>query len=161
MAAELIFNCLVGLGIVFYLVQAFSLPPTDNPTDVLGAAGLPIILGVLGLIVLAAITVRVFKARTTVKIPMFDLGSLDGRSLALNVALLFAYMMLLEVIGFILSTLLYLPIAAWFIGYRKPVALAVFTLAVTTAFTVVFGILFVVPLPRGIGQLRELSYMIY
>ena len=26
MAAELIFNCLVGLGIVFFLTQAFSLP---------------------------------------------------------------------------------------------------------------------------------------
>ncbi len=161
MAAELVFNSLLGLGIVFYLVQAFSLPPTDNPTDVLGAGGLPIILGILGLVVLAAITVRVMREKTTVKIPMFDLRSLDGRSLALNVLLLFAYMMLLEVVGFIISTLLYLPVACWFIGYRKPLTLAVFTVAVTTAFTVVFGILFVVPLPRGAGLLRELSYMIY
>lgn len=161
MAAELVFNCLVGMGILFYLVQAFSLPESDNPTDVLGAGGMPIILGILGLIVLAVITVRVVREKTTVKIPMFDLRSLDGRSLALNVALLFAYMMLLDIIGFILSTLLYLPVAAWFIGYRKPLTLTIFTVAVTTAFTVVFGILFVVPLPRGSGQLRELSYMIY
>ena len=34
MAAELIFNCLMGLGIVFYLVQAFLLPrPTTRPTS--------------------------------------------------------------------------------------------------------------------------------
>lgn len=161
MGAELIFNCLVGLGIVFFLAQAFSLPPSDNPTDYLGAGGFPIILGILGLIVLAVITVRVLRAKTKIKIPMFELGSLDGRAVALNVVLLFVYIMVLDVIGFILSTLLYLPIAGWFIGYRKRLRLAIYAAAVTVVLTVVFGILFVVPLPRGIGQLRELSYLIY
>lgn len=161
MGAELIFNCLVGLGIVFFLAQAFSLPPSDNPTDYLGAGGFPIILGILGLIVLAVITVRVLRAKTRIKIPMFELGSLDGRAVALNVVLLFAYIMVMDVIGFVLSTLLYLPIAGWFIGYRKRLRLAIYAAAVTVVLTVVFGILFVVPLPRGIGQLRELSYMIY
>ena len=161
MGAELIFNCLMGLGIAFFLAQAFSLPPSDNPTDILGAGGFPIILGILGLIVLAVITVRVFREKTKIKIPMFDLGSLDGRTVALNVVLLFGYMVLLDVLGFVLSTLLYLPIAGWFIGYRKPLRLAIYAAAVTVVLTVVFGVLFVVPLPRGIGQLRELSYLIY
>lgn len=161
MAAELIFNCLVGLGIVFFLVQAFSLPLSDNPSDILGAGGFPIILCVLGLIVLAVITVRVLREKNRVKIPMFDLGSLDGRSLALNVALLFVYIMAMDVIGFVLSTLFYVTAACWFIGYRKPLRLGIYAAAITATFTVIFGILFVVPLPRGIGQLRELSYMIY
>lgn len=161
MAAELIFNCLVGLGIVFFLVQAFSLPQSDNPGDVLGAGGFPVILGVLGLIVLAVITVRVLREKTKVTVPMFDLGSLDGRSLALNVVLLFVYIMVLDVIGFVLSTLLYLPIAGWSIGYQRPLRLALYTVAVTAVLTGVFGILFLVPLPRGVGLLRELSYMIF
>jgi len=161
MAAELIFNCLVGLGIVFFLVQAFSLPHSDNPGDVLGAGGFPVILGVLGLIVLAVITVRIMREKTRTKVPMFDLGSLDGRSLALNVILLFVYIMVMDVIGFVPSTLLYLLAAGWSIGYRNPLRLAIYAAAVTTALTVVFGVLFVVPLARGIGQLRELSYMIY
>lgn len=161
MAAELIFNCLMGLGIVFFLVQAFSLPLSDNPSDILGAGGFPIILGILGLIVLAVITVRVVRQKATVKIPLFELGSLDGRAVALNVALLFAYILVQDVVGFILSTLLYVPAAGWFIGYRKVPLLAIYAAAVTAALTLVFGILFVVPLPRGIGPLRELSYMIY
>ena len=161
MAAELIFNCLVGLGIVFFLVQAFSLPQSDNPGDFLGAGGFPVILGILGLIVLAIVTMRVVREKTRIKVPMFDLGSLDGRSLAVNVVLLFAYIMVLDVIGFILSTLLYLPIAGWSIGYQRPLSLALYTVAVTAVLTGVFGILFLVPLPRGAGPLRELSYMIF
>jgi hypothetical protein len=161
MAAELVFNCLVGLGIVFFLVQAVLLPQTDNPSDVLGAGGFPVVVAVLGLIALAIVTAGVVRGKTRIKLPMFDLGSLDGRSLALNVVLLFLYMILLDVIGFILSTLLYVPVAGWSIGYRKPVRLAIYAVAVTVALTAVFGTLFLVPLPRGIGQLRELSYTIY
>jgi hypothetical protein len=161
MAAELIFNCLVGLGIVFFLVQAFSLPDSDNPGDMLGAGGFPIILGVLGLIVLAVVTIRVIREKTRINVPMFDLRSLDGRSLALNVILLFVYIMVLDVIGFILATLLYLPLAGWSIGYQKPLRLALYTVGVTVVLTGVFGILFLVPLPRGVGLLRELSYMIF
>ncbi len=143
------------------LFQAFSLPPSDNPSDVLGAGGFPITLCVLGLIVLAVITVRLVREKPKIKIPMFDLGSLDGRAVALNVALLFVYMMAMNVIGFILSTFLYLPLAGWFIGYRKPVWLVIYAAAVTIAITAVFGVLFGVPLLRGTGQLREFSYMIY
>jgi hypothetical protein len=161
MVAELIFNGLMGLGILLFLVQALFLPPSDNPADILGAGGFPVILGVLGLIVLAAVTVRVVRARTRVAIPMFDLGSVDGRSLALNVVLLFVYMMVQDVVGFVVSTLLYLLAAGWTIGYRKPLRLAIYAAAVTAALLVVFGVLFVVPLPRGSGQLRELSYLIY
>ena len=161
MAAELIFNCLVGLGIVFFLVQALFLPQTDNPSDMLGAGGFPVILGVLGLIVLAAVTVRVIREKKSIKLPMFDMGSLDGRSLALNVVVLFVYMMVLDVVGFVLTTLHYLLAAGWSLGYRKAPRLAIYAAAVTAALTVVFGILFAVPLPRGAGPLRELSYLIY
>ena len=159
--AELIFNCLMGLGIVFFLFQAFSLPQTDNPTDILGAGGLPIILGALGLVLLALITVRVFRAKTKIAIPMFELGSLDGRAVALNVVLLLAYITALNFAGFVLSTLLYLLTAGWSIGFRKPLQLAIYAIVVTAVLTAVFGVLFMVPLPRGIGQLRELSYLIY
>ena len=92
---------------------------------------------------------------------MFNPRSLEGRSVILNVVLLFIYIMAMNAIGFILSTFLYLPPACWAIGYRKPRRLAIYTIVVTVAVTVVFGMLFNVPLPRGIGQLRELSYMIY
>jgi hypothetical protein len=161
MAAELIFNCLLGLGLLFFLAQAFLLPATDNPADVLGAAGFPIALGVLGLVVLAVITFRLLKDKTKVKILLFDLTSLDGRALTLNVALLLVYVLVVDILGFVLSTLLYLSMAGWLIGYRKPLRLALYAVAATATLTVVFGIVFAVPLPRGVGELRELTYLIY
>ena len=161
MAAEIAFNVFLGLIMALFLVQALQLPATGNPSDILGAGGFPVILGILGLIVLAAITIRVIREQRSVKIPLFELGTADGRALALNIALLLTYILLLDVIGFVLSTMLYLPLAGFFIGYRKAVLLGIYTIAVTATVTVVFGILFVVPLPRGIGTLRELSYLIY
>jgi putative tricarboxylic transport membrane protein len=161
MAAELVFNCLLGLAMLFFLVQALLLPTSDNPADLLGAGGFPVILAVIGLVMLAAITLRVVRTRAAVKIPLLELGTLDGRSLALNIVLLLVYVFVLDIIGFVLSTLLYLPAAGWLIGYRKPLPLAIYTVAITVTLTVVFGMLFVVPLPRGIGQLREFSYLIY
>jgi hypothetical protein len=72
-----------------------------------------------------------------------------------------AYVAVVDVIGFVLSTLLYLLAAGWTIGYQKPLRLAVYSVAVTVTLTAVFGLLFVVPLPRGVGLLRELSYLVY
>ena len=161
MAAELIFNSLLALGLLFYLAQAFLLPPTDNPADVLGAAGFPIALGILGLIVLAVVTFRLLKDKPKVKLLLFDFTSLDGRAVTFNVVLLLVYVLAVDILGFILSTFLYLSFAGWLIGYRNVPRLAIYALAVTAALTVVFGILFTVPLPRGIGALRELSYLIF
>lgn len=59
MAAELAFNVFLGLIMALFLFKALQLPATDNPSDILGAGGYPVILGILGLIVLAAITIRV------------------------------------------------------------------------------------------------------
>lgn len=161
MAVELVFNFIVGLGIAFYLFTATQLPATDNPIDILGAGGFPIIVGILGLIVLAMITIRVVKEKHHIHIPMFDLKLPEGRMLVLNVIILAAYVALLDVLGFAVSTALYLFIAAASIGYRKWGLLAVFALVTSAVLVVVFGTVFYVPLPRGIEFLRELSYLVY
>jgi magnesium-transporting ATPase (P-type) len=161
MGIEIVFNILVGLGIVFYLANALRLPTTDKPADVLGAGGFPIILGILGLIVLAMITMRVLKEKSEIHIPMLELHSVDGRMLAINVILLAAYIGLIDVIGFILSTLIYLVACPLSIGYRKAGVLTIFSVVATTILVVVFGVFFFVPLPRGINFFREFSYMIY
>ena len=161
MAIEIVFNLIVGIGIAFYLFKAMQLPPTDNPTDVLGAGGFPIIIGILGLIALILITLKVIKERHPVHIPMFDLKLPEGRMLVVNVIILATYVALLDVLGFAVSTALYLFIAAGSIGYRKWGLLTVFSLVTSTVLVVVFGTVFYVPLPRGIEFLRELSYLVY
>lgn len=161
MAIELIFNIIVGLCIVFYLFKATQLPPTDNPIDILGAGGFPIVIGILGLIVLTLITIKVVKEKHHIHIPMFDMRLPEGRMLVLNVIILAAYVALLDILGFAISTALYLFVAAASIGYRKWGLLTVFAVVTSAVLVVVFGTVFYVPLPRGIEFLRELSYLVY
>lgn len=161
MTIEIVFNLFLALGIVFYLFQSVQLPATDNPIDVLGASGFPIIIGVLALIVLALITRKVVKEKRQVHVPMFELHTIDGRMLVINVFLLAAYIGLLDVIGFALATLLYLIVCPLSIGYTKKLKLAAFAFATTVVLVLSFGLLFYVPLPRGIGMFRELSYLVY
>jgi len=161
MAIELIFNIIVGLCIAFYLFTAMQLPPTDNPIDLLGAGGFPIIIGILGLIVLAMITLKVIKEKHHIHIPMFDMKLPEGRMLVLNVIILAAYIALLDIIGFAISTALYLFVAAASIGYRKWGLLTVFSVVTSAVLVGVFGAVFYVPLPRGVDFLRELSYQVY
>lgn len=161
MATEIVFNILVGLGVVFYLANALQLPTTDNAADVPGAAGFPIFIGILGLIILAMITIRVVREKHKVHIPLLELHTVDGRMLLINVLLLAAYVSLLEIFGFWLCTLIYLIACPLSIGYRKPVLLCIFSAISASVLVGVFGRLFFVPLPRGVGFLRELSYIVY
>lgn len=161
MAIEIVFNILIGLGVLFYLAQAIQLPSTDNPADVLGAGGFPIVVGIIALIGLAMITIHTIKEKRKVDIPMLNLRSIDGRMVFINVLVLAAYVGLLDVIGFVLSTLIYLVVAPLSMGYRKPVLLAVFSGVTTAVMTVVFGMVFYVPLPRGVEFFRDMSYLIY
>ncbi len=161
MAIEIIFNILIGLGILFYLVQAVQLPTTDNPADVLGAGGFPIVIGIIALVGLAMITIRVVKEKHKVAIPMLNLRSIDGRMVFINVLLLAGYVGLLDVIGFVLATFAYLVAAPLSMGYRKPVVITIFASVTTAVMVVVFGIVFYVPLPRGVELFRDLSYLIY
>jgi hypothetical protein len=161
MTIEIIFNILIGLGVLFYLTHAIQLPATDNPADVLGAGGFPIIIGVVALIGLAMITIHTVKEKRKGDIPMLNLRSIDGRMVFINVLLLAAYVGLLDVIGFVLATFAYVLVAPLSMGYRKPLVLAVFASVTTAAMVVIFGIVFYVPLPRGVDLFRDLSYMLY
>jgi putative tricarboxylic transport membrane protein len=158
---EMIFNIMMGMFILFYLVLAFLLKKESLTGDALGAGGFPMILGVIGLAILVFITAKVFKDKTKIPIPMLRLKSVEGKLLALNIVIFSAYLLLMDVIGFALSTLLFLFGSARGMGYKKTVLLSLFSLLLTVVLVFTFGKLFFVPLPRGIGIFRELSYFIY
>jgi len=158
---EMIFNILMGMFILFYLVLSFLLKKESLTGDALGAGGFPIILGVIGLALLVLITAKIAKDKTKIPIPMLRLKSVEGKVLALNIVIFSAYLLLMDVIGFALSTLLFLFGSARGLGYKKTVVLSLFSLLLTVVLVVTFGKLFMVPLPRGIGIFREMSYFIY
>lgn len=158
---ELIFNGIVCLLILAYMFLALQFGESTIQGDVFGAGGFPLVIAVIGLVVLALITINVMKSKTKVHVPMFDLKSASGKMVAFNVLALTAYVFMMDVIGFALSTFLYLIAGASSMGYSKPRALAIYTVVVSVVLVVVFGKVFFIPLPRGMGIFRELSYFIY
>ena len=158
---EMIFNIVMGVFILFYLVLAFLLKRESLTGDALGAGGFPVILAVIALALLVLITARIAKDKTKIPIPMLDLKAVEGRVLALNIVILSAYLLLMDIIGFALSTLLFLFGSTRGLGYKNTIVLSLFSLVLTGILVVTFGKFFFVPLPRGIGIFRELSYFIY
>ena len=138
-----------------------QLPNIEDTVDILGASGFPQIIGVLALLVLVFISIRTVRENKAVQISMFNLRLPEGRLLLVNICLLASYIVLLSILGFAVSTLLYLFIAPTSFGYNKWRMLTVFAVVGSVVLVSIFGSVFYVPLPRGIGLFRELSYLIY
>jgi putative tricarboxylic transport membrane protein len=158
---EMIFNTVVGIFILGYLGCALILDKNSVAGDVFGAGGFPIVLSIIGLITLVLISTKTLRKKTKVHIPMFNLKSQAGETLAVNIAILTAYVFLMDVIGFILSTLLFLFGSARSMGYKQIPILLFYTVVLAVILVFSFGKVFFVPLPRGIGFFRELSYFFY
>lgn len=161
MVIELLFNIILGLLIVLYLYQALQMPGFDDSLDLLGASGFPQLLGFLALMVLLAISVKKFRSKKHNDLMLLNIRSPEGILLLVNMGLIGIYILLLNILGFTVSTLLYLFIAPTTFGYTKWKLLAVFSLLGAAILVGIFGVVFYVPLPRGIGMFRELSYLIY
>ena len=83
------------------------------------------------------------------------------RVIALNVALFGLYLFFMNVIGFILTTFFYGTVAIRTLGYKSIKRSVIFMLILTALITLIFGRVFYVSLPRGLGILRQLSYLAY
>jgi putative tricarboxylic transport membrane protein len=158
---EMIFNMALGIITVVYLVFSFMLDKKSTEGDIFGAGGFPIVVGILALVALARIVYTTIKNKEHTSVPMFEFKSEDGKVLILNVAILTAYILLMDVIGFALSTLFFLLGSGKAMGYKKNAKLIMFSVLLTVALVISFGMVFFVPLPRGVGFFRELSYLIY
>jgi hypothetical protein len=161
MKGEILFNLLlVALLTVLYLVSRGFGGRTVS-TDHFGPQGFPQLLILLSLGVLGVLTVRAILAlRKEKPSPAPTFGFLKQPMLRSSLILI-GYVFCLDLFGYIVSTVCFIFIGARAIGYASNLKLALFTCMVTGILVLVFGSFFFVPLPRGMGLLRELSYMIY
>jgi hypothetical protein len=144
---EPVFNLCVAAFLVIMLVAAGSIRTASVGGDLLASTGFPVILIGLGLVLLALIVVGQLRSRRVAGGKRLDLRSPEGRAVAASILLL--------------ATLAFAFGAGRAIGCRRTLLLAVFALVLTAVLVLLFGKLFYVPLPRGTGFLRELSYFLY
>ena len=156
---EYIFNIFLALILIVFFVVSLGFGGMTISTDKIGPQGFPQMVILISAVFLIAITVRmIMNMEKTEKINFNDKGF---RIMLLNIAIFAAYIFGMNYISFVISTLIFSMVAIFAMGYRSGGKAFIFTLILTVGITLIFGRLFFVSLPRGIGIFRELSYFLY
>lgn len=150
---------MVVLGFMAFL--SFGLPKETIKGDTLAASGFPLISIGIGFLLCVILLLKQARAGKKQGGKLLDLSTPAGKAILFSGLLLVAYLMLMNLLGFIVSTFLFSITAPMVMGYRNKGKLAVFALLTTIGLVLLFGKAFYVQLPRGIGFLRELSYFLY
>lgn len=157
---ELIFSLILGVILLFGLGTALRIPTRTVGTDILKAGGFPIGIIVLSLVALGFLMAyHIRGCKREGKSPFTGQG-MPPKVIA-TAAMICVYAALMNVIGFTLSTLVFTLANPLIMGYKKHRVLVLFSVLLTAVVVLVFGKVFFIPLPRGLGFLRELSYYIY
>ena len=139
---------LVLLGFAgFYAYLIVNLPARDLP-NTLGAAFMPSVLaGLLAIFAIILLTLSVLDKNddSTVSLPAKDLIGIAGL-----MVLIIIYVNAMKLLGFVISSILFLGILTWIAGSRKPIEVASFSIATTIAVYLLFHKFFNVQLPTGI-----------
>jgi len=82
-------------------------------------------------------------------------------TVTLSVVCFLAYLVLVPWIGFILSTLIYIPAFALALGERRKWVLLVSPFLLTAIIVAVFAKFITIPFPKGVGIFAEFSRLFY
>jgi putative tricarboxylic transport membrane protein len=160
--AELFFNILLIIILVILYLSSLGIGGRRVSSDYFGPQGFPQILILLSVPLLIWVSIRVVRQiRKESQLTNKFNREFFKRPIFLCLLILGAYAAFLNLAGYALSTLLFIFLMGKGIGYSKNLRLALFSVVTTGILVLVFGRLFGVPLPRGMGWLRELSFFIY
>ena len=136
------------MGILFMLLAAFWFYHANKMMKVelgIGPGGYPKFVSV-GLFILGLL----LTVQSIIKgLPKWE-AKIDRKAalrLLIFVAVTFAYVRVMRVMGFIIMTPLYLFFACWFFGYRKYIIAAILSIGLTAGIHVIFRMIFLVMLP--------------
>ncbi|HLR51833.1 MAG TPA: tripartite tricarboxylate transporter TctB family protein [Candidatus Avamphibacillus sp.] len=157
----IVFTLILLVVFSYFFILSFGI--TDfREVDPVGAAGFPqFILALLVLLLVISLfnTIKQYmknKGQDSDKTPKSVLVIFLG--LIISIAL---FIILLQVIGFLCASLLLTLGMLLILGERKKIRIALLTLFVPTGFTVLFGVLLSIPLPRGTGIFMAISRLFY
>lgn len=82
-------------------------------------------------------------------------------TVTLSVVCFLGYLVMIPLIGFILATLIFIPIFAMALGERRKLILLISPVLLTTIIVAVFAKFITIPFPKGIGLFAEFSRLFY
>lgn len=159
---ELLFDGFIAIILIIFFIASKDIDGMTVSSDRIGASGFPQIIIIISFVLLIFITYKNIKkikeGRAKTK---FDFKDKGFRVMVMSIVLLAVYIFSMNIIGFILGTFIFSILAAKIMGYNENIKALLFSLGLTIAITVIFGKVFFVSLPRGIGILRDISFLIY
>lgn len=168
---EFLFDAFLGGIFLIFLVFSGRISDSSVAADHLGAKGFPVLFSLVGLFLLTCSAWRairlqrgIFSESKSSRCKNFDLKENEGCHyvrLLLILALLGAYILFWDVLGFSLSTLIFVFLSILLLGYKSYFKAGLFALIFTAVLVGVFGRVFFIALPRGAGLLKEMSYHFY
>lgn len=157
----IIFNFILLAVFSVFLKMSFSIEDLRE-VDPLGAAGFPIFILILLVILLLLSLINTIKAY--VKNKNKTASNLSRESIFMVVSLVIfiaLFTLVLDKIGFFFSILLLTPSVLFVLGERRKLIVILLTIFIPIVFTILFGVILSIPLPRGIGLFMEFSRLIY
>jgi len=156
----------LAIVLIIYLGLAIQIPHQSVPADVIEANGFPILISVTALVLLAFATAEALKKRRAdiaagKEKERITLSKNAITRLAIVVGMIVFYILSLRTIGFITAMAIFLFGCTTAMGSRRYVFNLIFAIGLTVTLTLVFGQLFMIMIPRGVGIFRELSFLLH
>jgi len=162
---ELVFNAVLGIIFLLFFVLSTQIPHRSTSADVVEASGFPMVFSVIALFLLAYSTYETLKERknTTSGKPKETIKLTKEGLVRLSVVVVMTigYIFTVNTLSFTLVTLVFLFFCVTVIGSNRYLLNAVFSLISTLTLTLLFGRLFMISLPRGVGIIREFTFFLY
>jgi hypothetical protein len=158
---EIIFHLFIACGLGAFYVESTNIN-TTRVVDIIGAAGFPKAIILLALALTLISLYITFKKY--MKNSMEDSKQLEGEINIQFIGMLISVVLFIlstSFIGFILAAILLMVGIMFILGQKSIKKVALIAVITSLLFTVVFGRLLHVPLPRGISLIKELSFLIY
>ncbi|WP_404455066.1 tripartite tricarboxylate transporter TctB family protein [Oceanobacillus kapialis] len=151
---------------VFFLYMTSRIPQSSS-TYIIGPKTWPIILLTLMLVLGIIMFIKTyFQAKKDVEDVVSEEKEPVKKVFNVHASIIVAvivgiYLFLLNTLGFILSSLLFIFVVSLLLGIKRKTHSILLSVIGTAALVYLFCILLGIPLPRGIGIFRDLSLLFY
>jgi hypothetical protein len=156
---EIVFHIALLAVLGFFYNQTLSID-TTRVTDVVGAAGFPKAIIVLAFILTGISLYKTFRHYSETTRKQHKIEELNIQFIGVLVAVV-TFIFATDVIGFVLASIVLSAVIMLLLGLKKISKVAWISVGISSVFTLVFGKILHVPLPRGMGFIQELSFLIY
>jgi hypothetical protein len=155
---EVIFHVILIVIIGLFFKESFAIT-TGRTADPIGPAGFPqaILIIILVLLLISLFNkIRKIRSSEVKELPL----NLNMAYFGLLVAMI-SFILLNDIISFTLASIAFCFFLFFLLGQKNYLKMTINSIIVSLAFTLVFGKILSVPLPRGMGFIKELSYFLF